>query len=54
MCYSTDGSKLELNSRDAFLSVMGAKTDEPEDSFKVKRSELPEDNSKLVMLNVSV
>jgi len=53
MCYNTDGSKLELNSRDAFLSVMGAKVDEPMDSFKVKRSELPEDNSKMVVLNVS-
>ncbi len=53
MCYNTDGSKLELNSRDAFLSVMGTKTDEPADSFKVKRSELPEDNSKMVVLNVS-
>ncbi|MBU0705608.1 MBL fold metallo-hydrolase [Patescibacteria group bacterium] len=52
MCYNTEGSKLDLNSRDAFLSVMGAKADEPLDSFKVKRSELPEDNSKLVVLNV--
>lgn len=52
MCYNTDGSNLELNSRDAFLSVMGSKAEEPIDSFKVKRSELPEDNSKLIILNV--
>ena len=53
MCYDTEGSKLELESIDTFLSVMGAKIDEPMETFKVKRSELPEDNSKVVVLNVS-
>jgi len=52
MCYNTEGSKLGLEELDAFLSIMGSKPDEAMDSFKVKRSELPEDNSKLVVLNV--
>ena len=53
MCYDTKGSKLGLEELDTFLSVMGAKQEERQDSFKVKRSELPEDNSKLVVLNVN-
>lgn len=53
MAYDTEGSKLGLDSLDAFLSVMGGSKEDPVDSFKVKRSELPEDNSKLVLLNVS-
>jgi L-ascorbate metabolism protein UlaG (beta-lactamase superfamily) len=54
MCYNTDGSKLGLGDLESFLSVMGSKVEEPVDTFIVKRSELPEDNSKLVVLNVSV
>ena len=53
MCYDTKGSKLGLEELDTFLSVMGAKMEEALDVYKVKRSELPEDNSKLVVLNVS-
>lgn len=53
MCYDTEGSKLDLGDLESFLSVMGSKVEEPVDIFKVKRSELPEDNSKLVVLNVS-
>jgi len=53
MFYDVDGSQLGLSSLEAFLSVMGAKNEEPMDSFKVKRSELPEDNSKLVVLSVT-
>lgn len=53
MFYDVDGSKLGLGSLEAFLSVMGAKAEEEMSSFKVKRSELPEDNSKLVVLSVS-
>ena len=53
MCYDTDGNQLGLSSLEAFLQVMGAKTDEPMVTFKVKRSEFPEDNSKLLVLEVS-
>jgi L-ascorbate metabolism protein UlaG (beta-lactamase superfamily) len=53
MCYHTEGSKLKLGELDAFLSVMGAKTEESLETFKVKRSEFPEDNSKLVVLKVA-
>jgi L-ascorbate metabolism protein UlaG (beta-lactamase superfamily) len=53
MAYHTDGSKLGLDSLEPFLSVMGAKTVEPVDSFEVKKSELPEDNSKVVVFNVA-
>ncbi len=53
MCYDTEGSKLELGSVEDFITVMGSKVDEPMDEFKVKRSELPEDNSRVVVLNVA-
>ncbi|MBN2306611.1 MBL fold metallo-hydrolase [Candidatus Peregrinibacteria bacterium] len=53
MCYDTPGSKLHLEELDTFLSAMGAKAEESLKSYIVKRSELPEDNSKLVVLNVS-
>lgn len=52
MCYDTQGSKLGLEELDTFLSAMGSKAEEPVDVFKVKRSELPEENSKVVVLNV--
>lgn len=52
MCYHTEGSKLKLGELEAFLGVMGAKAEEPLEVFKVKRSEFPEDNSKLVVLKV--
>jgi len=53
MCYDTSGSKLGLGDLESFLSVMGAKAEEPIDIFTVKRSELPEENSRLVVLTVS-
>lgn len=52
MCYHTEGSKLKLGGLEAFLSVMGAKIEEPLEVFKPKRSEFPEDNSKLIVLKV--
>jgi L-ascorbate metabolism protein UlaG (beta-lactamase superfamily) len=52
MSYHTDGSKRGLDPVDGFLSMMGAEGVEILDSFVVKRSELPEDNSKVVVLNV--
>lgn len=51
MTYHTDGNKRDLASLEDFLSVMGAKSSEPLDSYLVKRSELPEDNSKVIVLN---
>ena len=51
MVYQTDGNKMELDPLDSFLSAMGKKDVEPMDEFKVKRSDLPEDNSKVVVLN---
>jgi len=53
MIYDTEGSNLELSPLSAFLSEMGASTSEPVDVFKFKKSELPEDNTKVVVLNVS-
>ena len=52
MVYQTEGSKLGLNALEPFLAVMGAKTAEPMESFTVKRSDLPEDTSKVVVLSV--
>ena len=52
MAYDTDGNNLDLGSVEAFKKEMGAVAEEAMDSFKVKRSELPEDNSKIVILNV--
>ena len=51
MIYHTEGNNLELGNLQAFLSEMGASTEEPVDAFTVKRSELPEDNSKVVVIN---
>ncbi len=51
--YHTDGSKLELGTLHDFLKEMGSKTEEPIGSFKFKRTDLPEDNSKIVVLNTA-
>ncbi len=50
MMYHTEGSKCGLDSLDAFLSEMGAKGVERLETFVLKRSELPEDASKVVVL----
>ena len=54
MMYHTDGSNLGLGSLEDFLSIMGANAIEPVNVFAVKRSELPEDNSKVVLLRPTV
>ena len=54
MVYHTEGSTIGLDTLEPFLAEMGAKNIEPIDCFTVKRSELPEDNSKVVILNSSV
>lgn len=51
MTYHTEGSKVGLDTLEPFLAEMGAKGVEPLDVFNVKRSELPDDNSKVVILN---
>jgi len=53
MIYDTEGSNLELGSVETFVNIIGGAVEEPVDSFKVKKSELPEDNSKIVILNVA-
>lgn len=51
MAYHTEGSSLGLKPVSEFLSEMGASGTEEMEIFKVKRSELPEDNSKVVLLS---
>ena len=53
MSYYIEGSNLELNALEAFLSLMSVENTEAVDVFKVKRSEMPEDNSKIVVINPS-
>lgn len=52
MLYKSEGSKLDLEPLEAFVSIMGAQNVERVDSFSLKKSDLPEDNSKVVLLNV--
>ena len=51
MTYHTEGNTDNLDALEPFLAEMGAKNVEPLDVFKVKRSELPEENSKVVVIN---
>lgn len=53
MIYATEGIKLELGPIAGFLSEMGATSSESVDMFKFKKSELPEDNSKIVVMNIT-
>ena len=53
MIYSTEGNKLDLAPLTSFLSDMASTSSEPMDSFKFKKSELPEDNTKVVVLNAA-
>lgn len=53
MYYAMEGSKLDLQPLATFLSEMGAGSAEALDSFKFKKSDLPEENSKAVVLNVA-
>lgn len=50
MVYHTEGSAVGLEGLEPFLAEMGAKGVEPLESFTVKKSELPDDNSKVVIL----
>lgn len=50
MAYCDRDDNCELGSLEPFLSEMGAKNIEPLDEFTLKRSELPDDASKIVVL----
>ncbi len=52
MVYSSEDGNYEANSVQPFLSEMGAQNTESLDEFTLKRSELPDDASKIVVLNV--
>ncbi len=51
--YHTEGSKCGFDAVDSFVKEMGSQAGEPIDSFTLKRSELPEDNSKVVVIRSS-
>lgn len=54
MVYNTDGSTVGLADLQPFLNEMGAQNIEAQDLLSLKRSDLPEDNSKVVVLNPTV
>jgi len=51
MMYHTEGSILELDPLNQFLSAMGSNNVESLDQFTFKKSELPENTSKIIVLN---
>ncbi len=51
MLYATDGSNFGCGPLSEFINEMGTTISEPIDTLNVKRSELPEDNSRIVILN---
>lgn len=51
MSYCDDDGNCDLGALQPFLSEMGAKDIEPLDEFTLKRTELPDDASKIVVLN---
>ena len=53
MAYNTEGSTLGLKSVGDFLSEMGASGVEEMVSFKVKRSEMAEESSKVILLGIT-
>ena len=53
IAYNTEGNKCGLDAIDPFLKEMGSQASEPLDTFTVKRSELPDDNSKVVVIQPS-
>lgn len=53
MAYNTEGSKCGFDELGLFLSQMGAEGAESTDTFVLKRSELPEDASKVVVIQPS-
>jgi len=53
MAYHTEGDTTGLDALELFLKEMGAQAGEQIDTFTVKRSELPDDNSKVVVIQPS-
>jgi len=53
MQYASPKSKIELDPLETFLGLVGAKDVQPLPEFKFKKSDLPEDNSKVVVLSVT-
>ncbi|MBN2095997.1 MBL fold metallo-hydrolase [Candidatus Peregrinibacteria bacterium] len=53
MAYHTEGNKCGFDAVDVFLKEMGSQAGEPIDVYTVKRSELPEDASKVVVIQPS-
>ncbi len=51
MIYDTEGSNCGLGAAEPFLSEMGSQGGEPIDAFDVKRSELPDEMSKVVVIS---
>jgi L-ascorbate metabolism protein UlaG (beta-lactamase superfamily) len=51
MVYHTPGSKFGNDPLESFLDVMGSKSLEPVDAFIFKKADLPQDNSKVVVIN---
>ncbi len=51
MAYCDDDHNCDVSALQPFLSEMGTKDIEPLDEFILKRSELPDDTSKIVVLN---
>ncbi len=52
MMYHADGSKLGLAPIKEFLGLMGADATQALDEFTAKKSDMPEDTSKVVVLNM--
>ena len=50
MMYSTEGNQTKLGPVSDFLSEMGVQPEESPASFKFKKSELPEDTTKVIVL----
>jgi len=53
MAYHVEGSTVGSDPLESFLSEMGAQGVEPVDEFVLRRSELPDDASKVVVINPS-
>lgn len=53
MAYHTEGSKCGFDAVDTFLKEMGSQLGEPIDTYTVKRSEMPDDASKVVVIQPS-
>jgi len=53
MAYHTEGCKCGFDAVDGFLKEMGSQPGEPIDVYTVKRSDMPDDSSKVVVIQPS-